>query len=204
MAKIMTQLDILSKNVMGADARGVSVVGVEGTNPEEMKFETLYNEEVNYLANQGSGYRSNYPRQGGNQSWARDEGWKDRDREWRDCNPNWKDGEKDRCVPPHERKKPKDSDGGRSKLGKVLKEYLEASNRSSWQIVDKFGGPDLSHRLTQDIFKVESVKLDKVRNLSAYRPPGWRSRWRPPLGFPHELKALLNSARKSNIRRAAE
>ncbi|KAK4724478.1 hypothetical protein R3W88_027257 [Solanum pinnatisectum] len=88
MAKIMTQLDILSKNVMGAGARGVNAVGVGCANPKEMKFEALYNEEVNFLANQGGGCRSNYPRQGGNQGWARDEDWKDRDHEWRDRNPN--------------------------------------------------------------------------------------------------------------------
>uniref|UniRef100_M1D8I6 Integrase core domain containing protein n=1 Tax=Solanum tuberosum TaxID=4113 RepID=M1D8I6_SOLTU len=62
MAKIMTQLDILSKYVMGAGARSVIVVGVGCVNPDEAKFEALYNEEVNFLANQGGGYRSNYPR----------------------------------------------------------------------------------------------------------------------------------------------
>uniref|UniRef100_M1DB58 Integrase core domain containing protein n=1 Tax=Solanum tuberosum TaxID=4113 RepID=M1DB58_SOLTU len=46
MAKIMTQLDILSKNVMGASARGVNVVRVGYANFEEMKFEALFNEEV--------------------------------------------------------------------------------------------------------------------------------------------------------------
>uniref|UniRef100_M1E120 Uncharacterized protein n=1 Tax=Solanum tuberosum TaxID=4113 RepID=M1E120_SOLTU len=81
MAKIMTQLDILSKNVMGAGARSVNIVGVGCANPDEVKFEALYNEEVNFLVNQGGGYRSNYHRQGGNQGWNRDEGWKDRDRE---------------------------------------------------------------------------------------------------------------------------
>uniref|UniRef100_M1DVR6 Integrase core domain containing protein n=1 Tax=Solanum tuberosum TaxID=4113 RepID=M1DVR6_SOLTU len=113
MAKIMTQLDILSKNVMGAGARSVNAMGVGCSNPEEMKFEALYNEKVYFLANQDGGYHSNYPREDGNQGWARDEGWKYRDREWRDQNPNWKDGEKDRYVPPHERQKPKDSEGGR-------------------------------------------------------------------------------------------
>jgi len=34
----MTQLDILSKNIMGAGTRGVNFVGVAGAKPEEMKF----------------------------------------------------------------------------------------------------------------------------------------------------------------------
>uniref|UniRef100_M1DTJ5 Retrotransposon n=1 Tax=Solanum tuberosum TaxID=4113 RepID=M1DTJ5_SOLTU len=74
MAKIMTQLDILSKNVMGAGARNVNVEGVGCVDPDEAKFEALYNEEVNFLANQGGGYLSNYLRQGGNQGWNKDEG----------------------------------------------------------------------------------------------------------------------------------
>ncbi|WMV24967.1 hypothetical protein MTR67_018352 [Solanum verrucosum] len=45
-AKIMTQLDILFKNVMRAGARGVNAVGVKCANPEEAKFEALYNEVV--------------------------------------------------------------------------------------------------------------------------------------------------------------
>jgi len=44
MAKIMTQLDILSKNIMGAGAQSIITVGVECANPEEEKFEALYNE----------------------------------------------------------------------------------------------------------------------------------------------------------------
>uniref|UniRef100_M1DH69 Integrase core domain containing protein n=1 Tax=Solanum tuberosum TaxID=4113 RepID=M1DH69_SOLTU len=60
MDKIMTQLDILSKNVIGAGARSVNAVGVGCANPDESKFEPLYNEEVNFLANQGDDYRSNY------------------------------------------------------------------------------------------------------------------------------------------------
>uniref|UniRef100_M1DE87 Uncharacterized protein n=1 Tax=Solanum tuberosum TaxID=4113 RepID=M1DE87_SOLTU len=53
MAKIMTQLDILSKNVMGDGARSVNVVGIRCVNPDEAKLEALYNEEMNFLANQG-------------------------------------------------------------------------------------------------------------------------------------------------------
>uniref|UniRef100_M1D9K5 Putative plant transposon protein domain-containing protein n=1 Tax=Solanum tuberosum TaxID=4113 RepID=M1D9K5_SOLTU len=70
MAKIMTQLDILSKNVMGVGAKTVNDMGVGCVNPEEVKFEVLYNEEVNFLANQRGGYRANYPRKGGNQDMA--------------------------------------------------------------------------------------------------------------------------------------
>ncbi|WMV08303.1 hypothetical protein MTR67_001688 [Solanum verrucosum] len=111
MAKIMTQLDILSKNVMGAGACVVNVVGVRCVNTQEVNFEALYNEEVNFLANQGGGYRSNYPRLCGNQGCGRDDGWKDH--EWRDQNSNWKDGEEDIYFPPHEHQKRKDSEGGR-------------------------------------------------------------------------------------------
>uniref|UniRef100_M1DLF7 Uncharacterized protein n=1 Tax=Solanum tuberosum TaxID=4113 RepID=M1DLF7_SOLTU len=69
MAKIMTLLDILSKNVMGTATRSFNVVGVGCAFPDEASFDALYNEEVNFLANHG-GYRSNYPWQGGNQGWA--------------------------------------------------------------------------------------------------------------------------------------
>ena len=71
---IMTQC-ILSKDVIVATPRGVNFVGFWCANPKEAKFEALYNEEVNFLANQGGGYCSNYPRKGGSN------GWKDRDRE---------------------------------------------------------------------------------------------------------------------------
>uniref|UniRef100_M1DVU7 Integrase core domain containing protein n=1 Tax=Solanum tuberosum TaxID=4113 RepID=M1DVU7_SOLTU len=134
MAKIMTQLDILSKNVMGAGARSVNVVGVGCVNPEESKFEALYNEEMNFLANQGGGYRANYLRQGGKQGWNRDDSWRDRDREWRYHNPTWKEryGEKDRYIPPHKRQMPKDSEGGCSKdmLSRILNKVEESDKIS--------------------------------------------------------------------------
>lgn len=115
MAKIMIQLEFLSKIVMGVGACGVNVMGVGYATREEIKFESLHNEELNFLTNQGGVYRSNYLRQGGHQSWDIYEGWKDCDREWRDLNPNWNDGEKDRYVPHHERQMPKDSKHGKSK-----------------------------------------------------------------------------------------
>lgn len=47
-AKIMTTLDIISKNVMVAGTHGVNDVGVGITNSENMKFRTLYSEEANF------------------------------------------------------------------------------------------------------------------------------------------------------------
>ncbi|WMV09366.1 hypothetical protein MTR67_002751 [Solanum verrucosum] len=67
MSKMITQIDILAKIFMGVGTKSVNIVGVGGVNPNEAQFETLYNEEVNFLANQGGGNRANYPRPGGNQ-----------------------------------------------------------------------------------------------------------------------------------------
>lgn len=52
-------------------------MGVGRTNPEKVKFDALYNEEMKFLANKGSDYRLNYPRHGRNQGWGRLEGWND-------------------------------------------------------------------------------------------------------------------------------
>ena len=41
MAKMITQLENLTKNVMGVRARSFSVVGVGFVNPDESKFEAL-------------------------------------------------------------------------------------------------------------------------------------------------------------------
>lgn len=53
----MTQLENLSKNVIGVGAQGVNVMGVGFANPEEVMFESLYNKDFNFLDNQGSVYR---------------------------------------------------------------------------------------------------------------------------------------------------
>uniref|UniRef100_M1AGK0 Uncharacterized protein n=1 Tax=Solanum tuberosum TaxID=4113 RepID=M1AGK0_SOLTU len=107
-----------------------NAVGVVCVNFKESKFEALYNEEMNFLDNQGGGYHSNYPRQGGNQGWSRDDGWRDRDREWRDRNPYWKNGEKDMYVPPHECQKAKYLEGGQPEdmLSRILNK-VEGSNK---------------------------------------------------------------------------
>uniref|UniRef100_M1E0V7 Integrase core domain containing protein n=1 Tax=Solanum tuberosum TaxID=4113 RepID=M1E0V7_SOLTU len=85
----MTQLDILAKNVMGSGTKSVNVIGIGGEHPDEAQFEALYNEEVNFLANQERVFLSNYPKQDGNPGWNRDDRWRDRDREWRDSSQVW-------------------------------------------------------------------------------------------------------------------
>ncbi|WMV25290.1 hypothetical protein MTR67_018675 [Solanum verrucosum] len=67
MAKMMSQLDFLSKQVKGGGLKVVNVVGTSvGQCQEDAKFETLYNEEVDYMGNQLGGSHPNYPRSGWN------------------------------------------------------------------------------------------------------------------------------------------
>lgn len=72
----------------------------------------------------------------------------------------------------------------RLKCGKCSKKCKLASNSSSRWVAEEVGDPDLIHRLTQDIFKLKSVKLGEPPNLLANRWHSRRSRWKPPLGPP--------------------
>ncbi|WMV18596.1 hypothetical protein MTR67_011981 [Solanum verrucosum] len=72
MAKIMTQMDLLTKHVMGGGYKAVNVVGASsGVNPDDTIW-PMYNEEVQLLSNQVGGSRLISLRSGGNQSCNRD------------------------------------------------------------------------------------------------------------------------------------
>ena len=62
MSKLMPQLDIFSILFIGASARSFNNPSVGCVNLYETKFEDLYIEEVNLLANKGGIYHSNYLR----------------------------------------------------------------------------------------------------------------------------------------------
>jgi len=83
MAKMMTQLGLLSKHVVGGGLKVLHTIGTSsGQCPKDAKFKKLYNEEVNYKGNQLGGSHPNYQRWSVNQGWNKewDNGWKD----WRE------------------------------------------------------------------------------------------------------------------------
>lgn len=48
-----------------------------GSNPDEVQFESLYNEEVIFLSNQEEGIHARCPWLGGNSGWNSDDVWSD-------------------------------------------------------------------------------------------------------------------------------
>ncbi|WMV59004.1 hypothetical protein MTR67_052389 [Solanum verrucosum] len=63
MDKVVTQLDLLSKYVLGDGLKSADAVGTNsGKFPNDVKFEALYIEEVQYLGNQIGGSHPNYQR----------------------------------------------------------------------------------------------------------------------------------------------
>lgn len=58
---MVTQLDFLSKYVMGCVLKSTDEVGTNNDNfLDDMKFEALYIEEMQYLGNQLGGSHQNY------------------------------------------------------------------------------------------------------------------------------------------------
>lgn len=67
-----------------------------GSNPDEVQFESLYNEEVIFLSNQEEGIHARCPWLGGNSGWNSDDVWSDYHWELRDRNANWKQRDSDK------------------------------------------------------------------------------------------------------------
>lgn len=71
-AKMMTQLELLKKHVMGAPTKAVNDIASKAYDDKEAK---KLDEEIRYLANYPGSSHPAYQRQGKNQ------GWNDRDRD---------------------------------------------------------------------------------------------------------------------------
>uniref|UniRef100_M1DPJ7 Uncharacterized protein n=1 Tax=Solanum tuberosum TaxID=4113 RepID=M1DPJ7_SOLTU len=118
----------------------------------------MYDEEVNFLDNQDRGYRSNYPRQGGNQGWVREEGWKIEIVNGETIIQIGKMGRRiDMCHPTSVR-------------SPRIRKYMEANNRSSWRIADKIGEHDSFRRLTQGTVSLDPVNLGGLKKISGASP----------------------------------
>uniref|UniRef100_M1DRT7 Integrase core domain containing protein n=1 Tax=Solanum tuberosum TaxID=4113 RepID=M1DRT7_SOLTU len=92
MAKMMTQMTLLSKHVM--------VSGYESMNLTEAKFE---NKEIHIVSRLEEGSRSSSLRLGGNQGWniISEDGWRHQDRDWSDRNRYWKKEDDDNACYSH-------------------------------------------------------------------------------------------------------
>ncbi|WMV38293.1 hypothetical protein MTR67_031678 [Solanum verrucosum] len=61
-------MNLLMKHVMGGGYKVVNAVGTNsGVSPDDVQFEAMYNEKVQFFSNQAGRSRPNYPRSGGNQ-----------------------------------------------------------------------------------------------------------------------------------------
>ncbi|WMV09293.1 hypothetical protein MTR67_002678 [Solanum verrucosum] len=72
---------------MGGGYTTLNAVGSNsGVSPDDVQFEAIYNEHVQFLLIKGGGTRPSYPRSGGNQGWngGYDDGWRDRYRDLHD------------------------------------------------------------------------------------------------------------------------
>jgi len=75
MAKMITQMDLLTKHVMGGGYKAVNAISASsGMIPNDAHFDAMamYNEEVQFLLNQAWVSHPSYPRPGGNQGWNKD------------------------------------------------------------------------------------------------------------------------------------
>ncbi|KAK4724079.1 hypothetical protein R3W88_026858 [Solanum pinnatisectum] len=99
MAKMMTQMMLLTKHVMGGGYKDASL--------DDAKFETMYDEKVHFLLKEAWGSCSSYLKLGRNQGWNIDheDGWRDRD--WRDRDPYWKSEDDDNDRYEHTYNRPK-------------------------------------------------------------------------------------------------
>ncbi|KAF3661041.1 hypothetical protein FXO37_13114 [Capsicum annuum] len=110
MAKVMIQLDLLTKHVMGAPTKAINDVASQGDKGYDEDKTKELNEEIRILSNYLGVSYFTYQRQGGNQGWND----RDRNRDWRDrendryCDLRDKETSYDRYIPPHDRVKEKE------------------------------------------------------------------------------------------------
>lgn len=70
---MMTQMDLLSKYVIGSGYKVVNAVGASNNaSPNDAQFEDIYNEEVQFLSNQAGRSHLIYQSPTVNQGWNKD------------------------------------------------------------------------------------------------------------------------------------